>query len=98
MLIVVEPGTRSLDTAESIQRMAKELGILKIFAVANKVASDKEKRMIKERLDAIGLPLIASIPRDDGLVTADLNGMPVIDTPDIQSVISAVTKLKDDLR
>jgi CO dehydrogenase maturation factor len=98
MLIVVEPGTRSLDTAESIQRMAKELGILKIFAVANKVASDKERRMIKERLDAIGLPLIATIPRDDGLLTADLNGTPVIDTPDIQSVISAVTKLKEDLQ
>jgi len=98
MLIVVEPGTRSLDTAENIQRMAKELGIGKIFAVANKISSDEEKKKIKERLDAIELPLLATIPRNEGLVTADLNGTPVIDAPDIQSVISAVTKLKADLR
>jgi CO dehydrogenase maturation factor len=98
MLIIVEPGTRSLDTAENIQRMAKELGIGKIFAVANKVSSDEEKKKIKERLDAMGLPLLATIPKNDGLVTADLNGTPVIDAPDIQPVISAVTKLKADLR
>jgi CO dehydrogenase maturation factor len=59
MLIVVEPGTRSLDTAESIQRMAKELGIRRIFAVANKVSTDIESKTIKARLDAIGLPLLA---------------------------------------
>jgi CO dehydrogenase maturation factor len=98
MLIVVEPGTRSLDTAENIQRMAKELGIRKILAVANKVSSEKERKKIKERLDAMGLPLLAIIPKNDGLVTADLNGMPVIDAPDIQPVITAVTKLKADLR
>jgi CO dehydrogenase maturation factor len=98
MLIVVEPGTRSLDTAENIQRMAKELGIRKILAVANKVSSDEEKRKIKERLEAMGLPLLATIPKNEGLVTADLNGTAVIDAPDIQPVISAVAKLKADLR
>ncbi len=98
MLIVVEPGTRSLDTAENIQRMAKELGIRKIFAVANKVSSDKEMKKIEERLDAIGLPLLATIPKNDGLVTADLNGTPVIDAPGIQPVISAVMGLKADLQ
>ena len=97
MLIVVEPGTRSLDTAESIQRMAKELGIRRIFAVANKVSTDIESKTIKARLDAIGLPLLAIIPRNEGLVTADLNGMAVIEAPDIQPVISAVAKLKADL-
>jgi CO dehydrogenase maturation factor len=98
MLIVVEPGTRSLDTAENIQRMAKELGIRKILAVANKVSSDEEKKKIRERLDTIGLPLLATIPKNEGLVTADLNGTAVIDAPDIQPVISAVAKLKADLR
>ena len=98
MLVVVEPGTRSLDAAESIQRMAKELGIRRIFAVANKVSSDEERMKIKKRLDAIGLPLLAIIPRNEGLVTADLNGTPVIDAPDIQPVISAVTSLKGNLK
>ncbi len=97
MLIVVEPGTRSLDTAENIQRMAKELGILRIYAVANKVSSDDERKKIKERLDAMGLPLLAIIPKNEGLVTADLNGTPVIDAPNIQPVIAAVTELKADL-
>jgi CO dehydrogenase maturation factor len=97
MLIVVEPGTRSLDTAENIQRMAKELGISKIYAVANKVSSDEEQKKIKERLDTMGLPLLAIIPKNEGLVTADLNGTPVIEAPNIQSVISAVTKLKAEL-
>ncbi|MDD1743694.1 MAG: AAA family ATPase [Methanomassiliicoccales archaeon] len=98
MLIVVEPGTRSLDTAENIQRMAKELGILRIYAVANKVSSDEERKKIKKRLDAMGLPLLAIIPKNEGLVTADLNGTPVIDAAGIQPVIAAVTELKADLK
>jgi hypothetical protein len=41
---------------------------------------------------------LATIPKNEGLVTADLNGTAVIDAPDIQPVISAVAKLKADLR
>lgn len=37
MLVVVEPGRRSLHTATAIQKLAGEIGIKKILVVANKI-------------------------------------------------------------
>jgi CO dehydrogenase maturation factor len=97
MLIVVEPGTRSLDTAEEIQRMSKELGIKRIFAVANKVSNKDEKQVVSERLEALGLELLAIIPKNDGLVKADLDGVAVFDAEGIKDVKEAVMELKEKL-
>jgi len=97
MLVVVEPGTRSLDAAAEIQRLTKELGIKRIYAVANKVSSKEEKKVISERLEIMGLELLVMIPRNDGLVKADLNGVAVFDAEGIQDIKEATLELKKKL-
>lgn len=46
MLVVVEPGRNSINTARQVERMAKDLGIPKIGVIANKIRSEREKQFI----------------------------------------------------
>ena len=46
MLVVVEPGRNSVNTARQVERMAKDLGIPRIGIVANKIRSENEKQFI----------------------------------------------------
>ena len=97
MLVVVEPGQRSLETAQSIQRLAGELGIKKVVAVANKVASGQEEKAIAARLTGLGLPLIGVVPRNDALVKADLEGASLFDAENVQDVKAAIQQIKSKI-
>lgn len=50
MLVVVEPGRNSINTANHVIRMAGELGIAKTGIIANKIRSEKEKQFIIDSL------------------------------------------------
>jgi CO dehydrogenase maturation factor len=71
MLVVVEPGWASLESARRIRRLAADLGLRRVRALANKVASADELRFIEAGLD--GLPLLAALPFDREL-EADARG------------------------
>ncbi|MCX8103929.1 MAG: AAA family ATPase [Candidatus Bipolaricaulota bacterium] len=64
LLIVVEPDGISLLTAERIYRLAREIGVEKIFAVANKIGDPTEVHTIQERLT---FPVIGAIPYSERL-------------------------------
>lgn len=49
-IVVVEPGLRSFGTARQIKRLANELGVANIHVVGNKVASDRDRRIIEENV------------------------------------------------
>ncbi len=77
MVIVVEPGRRSVDCAKRIVRMAHEIGLGKLAMVANKVASPEDEAFIKEQLPE--LPLLGCIPFHDAFGEADRQGVAPID-------------------
>ncbi|MHC1571788.1 MAG: ATP-binding protein [Methanosarcinales archaeon] len=76
MLIVVEPGLRSIQTARRIVELGSEIGITSFAAVINK-AGDSEST--GEELSVLGIPLLGIIPFDPLLVEADLKGVSPID-------------------
>jgi CO dehydrogenase maturation factor len=80
LIVVVEPGRRSAGTAETVRRMADEIGVRHVFTVANKVRSESDVEALRQRLPA-DTPLLGAISYEDDLVTADLEGRP-IDTVD----------------
>ena len=47
-VIVVEPGLRSLGTAEQIRGLAAEIGIKQVYLVANKVRSPEDEAFVRE--------------------------------------------------
>lgn len=77
MLIVVEPTRRSLSTAAQIARLARDIGLTRLWLVGNKVR-DREETAFLER-EASGLPLLGVLPADPGVQEADRRGVAVYD-------------------
>lgn len=76
MLIVVEPGTRSIQTAERIVELGEQIGIKHFAAVINKAGKED---IVEKRLAELNIPVLASIPYDPKLVEADLRGIAPLD-------------------
>ncbi len=72
LIVVVEPGRRSIDTAGHIRHLAAEIGLRQISIVGNKVRSDQDIAFLKKHL--ADFEFIGAIPYDDALIEADLNG------------------------
>lgn len=78
LLVVVEPGRRSVDTAEKIASMARGLGVRNVFAVLNKIASPEQEAELRRMLTERSLECLCTIPLDERLVEADLAGKPTM--------------------
>ncbi len=78
MIIVVEPGLKSLETADRIKKLAAEIGINKITCVINKVSNKNEEEFVTRKLEEMELNVIGSIPRDEIVIKADMEGKPLI--------------------
>jgi len=68
---VVEPGGRSIETANNINKMAKDLGITCIGTIANKITEPAQAEIIKSQLKDTAL--LGTLPYSRSLQEADLN-------------------------
>jgi CO dehydrogenase maturation factor len=80
MIVVVEPGKRSIDCAHTVKRMSGEIGVKKVVYVGNKIDSPEDEAYILEAL--AGEEILAMIPYSNALRSADRDGLSVLDTPD----------------
>jgi len=72
---VVEPGGRSIETANNIAKMAKELGIGCVGTIANKITEPAQAEVIKSQLkDTV---LLGTLRYSRSLQEADLRRAPV---------------------
>ena len=78
LLIIVEPGRRSLDTAQQIARLAKDIGIRQMSMIANKVRTADDRQFIEQNRGA--LSLLGVLPYLSQLIQADQEGAAVYDT------------------
>jgi CO dehydrogenase maturation factor len=75
LIIVVEPGRRSLETAQTINKLAKDIGLHNIAVVGNKIRSKADKEFITSSLP--GLEILGFIPYDPDIIEADLANRPI---------------------
>ncbi|MDY6965582.1 MAG: AAA family ATPase [Halobacteriota archaeon] len=92
MVIVVEPGSKSVETAKRIKRLASDLGIKDLAAVINK---SNGSSIIRDKLAKEEISVIGEIPFDDTLVKADLEGRSPIDFGG--SAIDAIKVVKEEI-
>ena len=69
LIIVVEPGRRSLETAQTIMNLAQDLGLKSIAAVGNKITSEADRSFIRENLP--GIEILGFINYDPAIGQAD---------------------------
>jgi CO dehydrogenase maturation factor len=72
LIVVVEPGRRSIDTAEHIRRLASEINLNRIAIVGNKIRGAKDEEFLRTYLS--DFDILGFIPYADELIEADLNG------------------------
>ena len=96
MIIVVEPGLKSLETAERIKRLAADIGIKRIVAVINKVSNLEEERFVLQKLENLDLEVLGSIPRDEMVVIADMEGKPLALYPDSEA-FKSIEKIVENI-
>ena len=72
LLVVVEPGRRSIDTAEHIRKLASEIHLNQIAVVGNKIRSAKDEEFLRKHLS--DFEILGFLPYSDELIEADLNG------------------------
>jgi len=89
LIIVVEPGRRSIDTAVHIRQLASEIGLTQLALVGNKVRGEKDERFLRKNLP--DFEFLGFIPYDEALVEADVNGISPFDVDsDAKQLVQAM--------
>jgi CO dehydrogenase maturation factor len=94
-IAVVEPGARSVRTAAVIAKMAAEIGVNEVYLVGNKVRNDDDVAFLES--NALGIPLLGTLPFEPALITADQSAESVYDTAPLarQAAEAIAAALKD---
>jgi CO dehydrogenase maturation factor len=93
LLVVVEPGRRSIDTAAHIRQLASEIGLTRIAVIGNKVRGRSDEEFLKTHLP--DFDFLGFLPQDDALIEADLKGVSPYDvaSPAKEAVAAMIAKL-----
>jgi CO dehydrogenase maturation factor len=96
LVVVVEPGARSIETANNIARMASRLGIRYVAAVVNKTTDESQGRQIRKRLT---MPVLVDIQYSEPVQAADLAGEAVFEASEelVNQLRSAKSVLERNL-
>jgi CO dehydrogenase maturation factor len=97
MLIVVEPGQRSLELAETIRRLSSNLGIKSIFLVANKVRNQKEEEFVFKEAKAMNIELLGVIHYDETASLADREGKAIVDLAPNSTIVNEISEVKAEI-
>ncbi|MHA2024360.1 MAG: ATP-binding protein [Candidatus Thorarchaeota archaeon] len=97
LLVVAEPGRRSLDILGKIRTLAQDIDVGRVFAVGNKVDTPDDEEMIREWVEREGIPLLGLIPLDDTIKQADRKGLAPIDLDQDSPGMIAIQSIKDRL-
>lgn len=75
-LVVLEPGRRSLTTAERVRELAQDIGISHVYAVGNNVRGERDRAFLAE---ASPVPMLGHLSRNPELTDADMQGAGIFD-------------------
>ncbi|MGH7687499.1 MAG: hypothetical protein ACREN2_11885 [Candidatus Dormibacteria bacterium] len=97
LLVVVEPFYKSIYTAQKVIEMARELGIGRIVAVANKVRNDEDRTAITRAVGKWDVAIIAEVPFDEQLREAEQNQQAPMDVAADSAAVMAIRALADTI-
>ena len=93
LIVVVEPGQRSIDTAGHIKQLAAEIRLKNIALVGNKIRSSKDEQFLEKHLT--DFEFLGFLPYDETLIEADLNGVSPfdVDSPSKTIIKDMITRM-----
>jgi len=75
MIIVVEPGRRSIECAENVIKLGGEIGLKRFVIIGNKISSKKDEEYIKKSLPEV----FSFMPYAQNIRESDRDGVSVLD-------------------
>jgi CO dehydrogenase maturation factor len=92
-LVVLEPGRRSLTTAERVRELAQDLGITHVYAVGNKIRGERDRAFLEEQSP---VPMMGYLSVNPELTNADMRGEGIYDAAprSVQEVRELVAALE----
>ena len=99
LIVVVEPGQRSFQTAHQVKKLAFDLGIRNIYIVGNKVMGDNDITLMRQNLS--GFTLLGFMGYNEKILEADKQGVSPYDIDskikaEIEGIIDALTEDNKD--
>jgi CO dehydrogenase maturation factor len=94
MIIVVEPGMRSIELAETIRKLSSDLGVKHVVIVANKIRSRNDEEFAVSSAKSMKAELLGIIHYDDAAALADKEGRAVIDMAPDSQIMRDINELK----
>ena len=89
LIVVVEPGRRRLATADTINKLARDIGLQNIAVVGNKIRSQSEKEFLISNLPHFDF--LGFIPYDQAIVAADLANRSLLEaSPQVASEVKNI--------
>jgi CO dehydrogenase maturation factor len=75
MIIVVEPGKASIETAYRIRELAKDIGLVNVAVVANKIRGEQDRNFLVSAMP--DFELLGFVPYDQSVIEAGLGNFPL---------------------
>ena len=97
LLVVTEPYYRSLETTGRLVPLAHDLGLERVWVVANKVRDDRDEAAIREYCARRGFEIIGVVPFDASVTEADHVGRALIDFDPTSRAVKAVEALAETI-
>ena len=93
LLIVLEPGKRSIETAEKIRQLAADIHLEKLAAVGNKIRNTSDQDFLRKNLQ--GIPILGFLPFRESIIQADMESRPPFDAA--EDLLSLADGMIDEL-
>ena len=93
LVVVVEPGRRSIETAHQIKRLASDIGIRKLSFVGNKIRTERDRDFLLAQMPEF--QFLGFIPYGTHIIEADLDGRPPFERD--KETLDAVRLMLKDL-
>jgi CO dehydrogenase maturation factor len=96
-LIVVEPGRRSLQTAELIKRLAQDIGITDLYLIGNGIRDQRDGEFLRQH--SPDLPILGLLPYSPEAIEADMQGIAVFEAaPKLVEATRLIAAQLDELK
>ncbi|MDR2353410.1 MAG: AAA family ATPase [Deltaproteobacteria bacterium] len=80
IIVVAEPGQRSLETVRVIKKLCQDLRIKRVAVVGNKIRSESDQNFISQNV--AGVEVLGFIPYADSIIDCDRQGIAVFNSPE----------------
>lgn len=96
LIVVVEPGRRSVETARHIKKLASEIGLHRVCLLGNKIRNQQDREFLEKYV--VGFEWLGFLPYDDAIIRCDLDGRSPynVDTPVKERVRALAQSLLQD--